>query len=289
MKTIKRIFSLLLPTLLLFSILLVSCQKEEMAPYVRDPEVKLTDEIDKWFYENFLQPYNCVVRWKWDDSFVDPKYYVSPPKREVMIPVGKMVINYWMEPFIKLGGAKFIKEHFPPEIVCVGSPLMNADGTVTMGYAEAGVRITLTDLNKFDIKNKSWIIGQLRVIHHEFTHIIHQKHGLPDGYELITKENYIGNAWVNLEDDDAIKLGMVTPYGSSDQYEDFCELISLYLTTKPADFDSKYIKQCNPDDGLNAGRELINKKLESASEYYALNFGIKLDELRKSIQDKINN
>lgn len=288
MRNINKFYYFLFTSALFFGVLFSSCQKEEIAPYVREPEVELTDEIDIWFYENFLKPYNCVIRWKWDDVFVDNKYYVSPPLRSVMIPVGEMVKNFWMEPFIKLGGEEFIKEHFPPEIVCVGSPLLNSDGTMTMGYAEAGVRITLTDLNRFDIRNKFWLLEQLRVIHHEFTHIIHQKHGLPEGFELVTKENYIGNAWVNLEPEQAVALGMISGYGASDQYEDFCELISMYLTTPKEDFNNLYLKPVNPDNGLNNGKELINRKLELSIEYYSANFGIKLDELRDIILKKIN-
>ena len=289
MKTNNKFYTLLLISILLVGASFTSCQKEEISPYVREPEVVLTDEIDIWFYDNFLKPYNCVVRWKWDDTFVDTKYYVSPPKRDVMIPVGEMILKYWMDPFVIQGGQEFIKEHFPPEIVCVGSQLLNADGTLTMGYAEAGVRITLTDLNSFDIKNTRWVVEQLRVIHHEFTHIIHQKHGLPEGYELVTKENYIGNAWVNLETEQAIALGMISPYGSSDQYEDFCELVSLYLTIAKDEFNRTYLTYANPDDGLNEGRALIMRKLELAAEYYSSNFGIDLNELRNSIQDRIRN
>lgn len=289
MRNINKFYYFLFTSVLFLGVLFSSCQKEEMTPYVREPEVELTDEIDIWFYDNFLKPYNCVIRWKWDDAFVDNKFYVTPPRRNVMIPVGEMVRSFWMEPFISLGGEKFIKEHFPPEIVCVGSPLLNADGTMTMGYAEAGVRITLTDLNSFDLKNKFWLLEQLRVIHHEFTHIIHQKHGLPEGYELITKENYIGNAWINLEPEESVALGMVTPYGASDQYEDFCELVSMYLTTSNDEFYNNFINPTTPDNGLNNGKALINKKLELSIEYYAANFGIKLNELRDLIVNKINN
>lgn len=290
MKYIKiKNRALTLPLLgVLLWVSFASCQKEAEPTYVREPEVVLTDEIDIWFYENFVKPYNSVIRWKWDDSFVDPKFYVSPPKREVMIPVGNMILHYWMEPFIEQGGNGFIREHFPPEIVCVGSKLLNADGTETLGYADAGVRITLTDLNLFDLKNKDWVLGQLRTIHHEFTHIIHQKHGLPVGYELVTKENYIGNAWVNLSQEEAIARGMVTNYGTSDQFEDFCELISFYLTTDAAEFDKTFLTAVTPDDGLNAGRALITRKLELAKEYYISNFKIDLDKLRTTILDRIN-
>ena len=102
--------------LLLFGLLL-SCSNEDITPYQREPEVELTDEVDKWFYENLQQPYNCVVRWKWDDNYVSINYYVTPPRKDIMIPVGEMIKTFWVEPFIEAGGEDFIIEHFPPEIV----------------------------------------------------------------------------------------------------------------------------------------------------------------------------
>ncbi len=268
--------------------LLTSCHKEETPVYVPDPVEELTDEIDKWFYDNFQKPYNCVIRWKWDDNFVASSYRVTPPKRDVMIPVGNVVLDYWVEPFLQKGGEKFIKEHFPPEIICVGSPLLNPDGTETQGYAEAGVRITLTNLNNYSPRNREWLHQQLSVIHHEFTHIIHQKHGLPMGYEYISPESYTANAWINKAPEEAIALGMVTPYGSSDKYEDFCELVSHYLMYSESDFTKMFITPVSPDDGTNAGRAIIAQKLKLTLEYYKSNFGIDLSDLRDYIQTRLN-
>ena len=95
--------------LLLFGLLL-SCSNEDITPYQREPEVELTDEVDKWFYENLQQPYNCVVRWKWDDNYVSINYYVTPPRKDIMIPVGEMIKTFWVEPFIEAGGEDFIIE-----------------------------------------------------------------------------------------------------------------------------------------------------------------------------------
>lgn len=275
-------------TLWIGAILSGSCTKEEVEKYKPDPEVELTDEIDIWFYEHFLKPFNCAVRWKWDDSHVVSGYYVSPPKREVMIPVGKMIINYWLEPFVSEGGEEFIKQHFPPEIICVGSSLMNADGTSTQGYAEAGVRITLTELNQYDIKNKEWLLAQLQVIHHEFTYIVHQKHGIPEGFEEIGSEKYIGNSWINLSEDEAIELGMTTPYGTSDQFEDFCELVSKFLIMKKEHFNKLYLEPDPDKPNLDEGKEMLNRKVELMKEYYSSNFNIDIDKLRDMIQERLS-
>lgn len=281
--------------LLLFGLLL-SCSNEDITPYQREPEVELTDEVDKWFYENLQQPYNCVVRWKWDDNYVSINYYVTPPRKDIMIPVGEMIKTFWVEPFIEAGGEDFIIEHFPPEIVCVGSPLYNSDGTITAGYADSGVRITLTELNNYDLHDESWVLSQLQTIHHEFTHIVHQRHGLPEGWEVLSEEFYTGNSWINLEEDEAIARGMVSNYATSSKYEDFADFVGIFLTTDETTFTSKYLtlmdETSSDYDGLNAGREILLTKYDLMINYYKSNFGIDIVELRDIIlqrmEDNIN-
>ncbi|MFR3331619.1 MAG: substrate import-associated zinc metallohydrolase lipoprotein [Odoribacter splanchnicus] len=278
--------------LLFFGWVLVSCDDENVSPYQPSKEVELTDPVDIWLYENLQQPYNCVVRWKWDDSYVDVNYYVTPPRKDVMVGVGEMLLDFWLEPFIEAGGEEFILEHFPPEIVCVGSPLYNADGTVTAGYADAGVRITLTELDNFNLSNSAWLLFQLQTIHHEFSHIVHQRHGLPEGWEQISEEDYTGNSWVNLEEEEAIAKGMVSPYATSSKHEDFADFVGLFLTTPEKDFTEKYLTLKDETiadyDGLNPGRLRLQQKYDLMLTYYKSNFSIDIVRLRDNIQQRIS-
>lgn len=279
--------------LLFFWWAFAACDEEDVDAYQPSKEEEMTDPVDIWLYEHLQKPYGCVVRWKWDDSYVDVNFYVTPPHKDVMINVGEMLLNFWLEPFIEVGGEAFIMEHFPPEVVCVGSPLYNADGTVTAGYADAGVRITLTELDKFNLKNSSWLLFQLQTIHHEFTHIVHQRHGLPEGWEQISSEDYTGNSWVNLEEEAAIMKGMVSAYATSSKHEDFADFVGLFLTMSEEEFASKYLRlqdETSPDyDGLNPGRLRLQQKYDLMVTYYKSNFSIDIVRLRDIIQQRINN
>lgn len=271
---------------------LLACQKESFTPYQSSGEVELKDPIELWFYENLQKPYNCVVRWKWSDNYVSVNYYVTPPRKEVMIPVGEMIKTFWLEPFIEVGGKEFIQNHFPPEIVCIGSPLYNSDGTITAGYADVGVRITLTELDVFNLKNQRWLMTQLQTIHHEFTHIVHQRSGLPEGWEKISEEYYTGNSWLNLEEKEAINRGMVSNYATSSKYEDFADFVGLFLTMPRDKFEMKYLtlqdESSSGYDGLNAGRKRLLMKYDLVVNYYKSNFSIDIIRLRDVIQKRIN-
>lgn len=293
---------------------LMSCSDDESTNYVPESKEPSVDEINVYFQENFQDKYGSAVRWQWIDKYVDINYIVAPAMRKVLIPTGEMIRRFWIEPFIlesKKSG-EFIRKHFPPEIVCVGSELRNADGTRTLGYADAGVRITLTELNYFDLSNKEWVIQQLHTMHHEFSHIIHQTYKMPNGFNKITENNYTGQAWkdiyVNAQNEligkgiespkeaevdsvaqnMAIQRGMLTPYGTSSEFEDFAEVVSLYLLTDPVVFNQTYILSDPKRTFLDEGKANIDKKLALVKEYYMSNFSIDLTHLREIILQRLN-
>ncbi|TYK36807.1 hypothetical protein FNJ59_10860 [Bacteroides pyogenes] len=310
MKNMKKLIYILFIAVFL----LPSCQDDENKAYVPEKAAPSADEIDKYFQENFQDKYRCAIRWKWVDRYVDISYIVAPAMRKVVVPTGEMLRRFWIEPFIleSKASADFIRDHFPPEIVLVGSELRNADGTRTLGYADAGVRITLTELNYFDLSRKDWVIQQLHTIHHEFSHIIHQKYNLPVGFNKVTENNYTGRAWQDMyvhaqqelgaagvqsptqhqvdsvARNRAIMKGMLTPYGTSTEFEDFAELVSIYLLTDPVDFETTYLQNDLSRPFLNEGKTWIDKKLTLVKEYYQSNFSIDLEHLREIILQRLN-
>lgn len=299
---------------LLLSVCFASCEKTEEINYVPETVAQSTDAIDQYLQENFQDKYGCAIRWKWVDKYVDINYVVAPTIRQYVIPTGDMIRKFWIEPFILESKASgdFIRKHFPPEIVFVGSELRNADGTRTLGYADAGVRITLTELNNFDLTKKEWVIQQLHTIHHEFSHIIHQTYKMPNGFNEITQNNYTGQAWDDIyvhaetelnkngvqdptrqqvdsvSQNMAIQKGMLTPYGTSSEFEDFAEIVSLYLLTNAAEFDQTYILPDPKRPFLDNGKSLITKKVNMVKEYYETNFSIDLTHLRDIILQRLN-
>ncbi|WP_320020363.1 substrate import-associated zinc metallohydrolase lipoprotein [Labilibaculum manganireducens] len=313
---------------LLVAGLLFSCDDDDKAVYVPEVTEESTDEISVYFRANFLNPYGTAVRWQWVDRYVDDTKKVTPPLRDVCIPMGKFILDFWLAPFIKTeAGEAFMQEHFPPEIIFIGSPMYNPDGqSVTLGYADAGARITFTEVNSFDLSNKSWLLRQLRTAEHEYGHIIHQKNNLPNGYKEVSPENYKSNNWINMGEDvqvngpkisrEAITLGMTSNYGSSDVNEDFCELLSIYLTSEYDEFAARYLtheptapyqkvddegnpvvdedgnpvilKPADDAEGMNEGRDLISVKLKMIKDYYLEKFDIDLDQVRDDVMIKIN-
>lgn len=317
---------------ILFSILFLglfsACDSEDDATYTPEVIEESKDPISIYFRENFLDVYGTAVRWKWDDNLVDDAKRVTPTLRDLCIPMGDFIKDFWLAPFTMTeAGNKFMIDHFPPEIVFVGSAMWEPDGmSKILGYADAGARITFTEVNDYDLDDTGWLLRQLRTAEHEYGHIIHQRHNLPDGYKEVSPENYKSNNWLNLAGDvqannptisrECITLGMVSNYGTSDVQEDFCELLSLYITSDKAAFEKRYITHepetkyakldadGNPvldtdgkpiildpaDDAteINAGRNIIAVKLKMIKDYYTEKFDIDLDQIRDEIMKRID-
>jgi substrate import-associated zinc metallohydrolase lipoprotein len=273
-------------------IVVTSCYPDEevFAPVKTQP---LSDDpLDVYIRENFAQKYGVAVRYKYVDRYVDQNKRVTPPKLEVVRPMLDFLTEFWIEPFTEVAnGTRFFKSHVPAEVILIGSTMYNADGTVTLGTADAGARITLTEVNFVDISNLAWIFRQLGTIYHEFAHIMHQRYNLPPNFQEISPQGYTSlGSWYNLTDEEALRRGFVSPYGTSTFNEDFAELVA-FLLFRP-DFYERFIEDepdCATVDCIsrNEGRAKIRRKYNVILEHYEQNTGMDLLAVRAIIQAKL--
>jgi len=250
------------------------------------------DPLDQYIQENFIDAYGVAVRYKYVDRYVDQNKRVTPPKLDVVIPMLDFLTEFWIEPFIDVAnGTRFFKDHVPAEVILIGSTMYNADGTVTLGTADAGARITLTEVNFVDVNNQAWIFRQLGTIYHEFAHIMHQRYNLPPNWQEISPQGYTSlGSWYNLTDEEALQRGFVSPYGTSTFNEDFAEVVA-FLLFRP-DFYQRFIEDepdCTTVDCVarNEGRAKLRRKYNAILEHYEQNTGVDLLEVRAIVQAKL--
>jgi substrate import-associated zinc metallohydrolase lipoprotein len=264
---------------------------EEITAPVRAEEWS-TDPLDVYIRENFGDPYNIAVRYRYVDRYVDANKRVTPPKLDKVQPMLDFLTELWIEPFIDVAnGSRFFKSHVPAEVVLIGSTMYNADGTVTLGTADAGARITLTEVNFVDPENPEWVFRQLGTIYHEFAHIMHQRYNLPPAWQEISPQGYTSlGSWYNLTEDEALERGFVSPYGTSTFNEDFAEVVA-HLLYRP-DFYTRYLEDepgCVTAECVarNEGRAKLRRKYSAVLEHYEQNTGVDLLQVRAIIQAKL--
>jgi substrate import-associated zinc metallohydrolase lipoprotein len=249
------------------------------------------DELDQYIQENYTDEYGVAVRYKFVDRYVDPNKRVTPPELEVVKPMLDFLTDFWIEPFLEAeNGEDFFRRYVPAEVIFIGSAIFNSDGTITLGVADAGARITLTEVNIIDTEDEEWIFRQLGTIYHEFAHIMHQRYNLPPNWKQISPEGYTSSgSWYNLTDEEALQRGFVSPYATSSFNEDFAELVA-FLLYHP-DFYTIYMEDepCTTTDceARNSGRAKLRTKYNAILNHYKQNTGVDLLEVRKLVQEKL--
>lgn len=263
---------------------------------------------DQYLYENngesLFETFGTATRWRWNDNFINPTQRATPVDANLVIPTTKLVEYLWAGAYAATGkdAEDFITRLFPAELVYMGSYIFLNDGSRLLGFAEGGARVTLLNLNALDYQDRAWMTdpsgGILATVHHEYSHIVHQNHNIPVGFNTIS-DTYLGAGWSNgVSRDDAIKLGMVRNYATLNEFEDFCEIISHLLTLEKSVFEEDFINQedCSvyTDSGdivncteLNEGRKRISQKVDLVVDFYKNNFNVDLLAVRDTMQVRI--
>ncbi|MBC7851374.1 MAG: hypothetical protein H7Y31_16645 [Chitinophagaceae bacterium] len=270
-----------------------SCYKDESLESPVKEQPLSTDPIDIFIQSNFIEKYGVAVRYKFIDRYLEPDKRVAPAKRELVEPMLDFLTNFWIEPYMGVpNGRRFFETHVPAEVIFIGSPIFNDDGTQILGLADAGARITLTEVNDIDPENLDWVFRQLGTIYHEFAHIVHQRYNLPPNWQQISPQGYTSpGSWYNITEDDALQRGFVSPYASSSYNEDFAETVAFILFFPT--FYETYINDvpnCTTPECLarNEGRARLRTKYNAILSHYQQVTGVDLLAVRAIIQEKLN-
>jgi substrate import-associated zinc metallohydrolase lipoprotein len=265
-------------------LLLSACDKKD-----DDLDVDLVDlggetwaptALDNWLTESYLVPYNIEVKYRFDRYEVALNRTLVPPLEGQVQQVMEAIKSTWILPYEQEAGAAFIRKFSPKQFVLVGSPLYEADGTIRLGQAEGGRKITLFRINYFDKRNKAEVKEMLHTIHHEFGHILHQTILYPEEYKRITT-SYTAN-WFDFSLTDARSRGFITQYARNNPDDDFVEMVSLMLIEGKQNFDA--IVNSAPE----SGRAALRQKEQLVVRYFKEAWNIDIYALQARAQAAIN-
>ena len=240
-----------------------------------DTSVPILNDLDIWLRSEFVAPYNIEMLYKWDINDTDVDRFLHPPLESSVRPVAEALQKAWIEPYTQVGGADFIKKIAPRQFTLVGSFNYNPNSpTITLGVAEAGAKITLFNIDFLDFTDINSIKQPLKTVQHEYAHILNQNIPFDVAYGQINPADYTAQ-WFNRSDAEARELGYITAYGSSQEGEDFVEMVSEMLTNSKEDFDAIVESISNEES-----KAFIRQKEAMVVDYYKTNFDIDLYELQ---------
>jgi substrate import-associated zinc metallohydrolase lipoprotein len=194
------------------------------------------------------------------------------------IKLAKLVKHLWLEAYDEVAGVHFTRAYVPKIIHLIGSPAYENNGSMLLGTAEGGMKVTLYMVNSLQMEADFLNYFYFKTMHHEFTHILNQQKNYDIDFEKISEENYVQGNWSQISDEYAASAGFVSPYACSEPREDFAEVLSTYVTNTQKDWDAllEYA-------GTN-GAAIINQKFEMVKNYMKNSWEIDLTELRDVVQ-----
>ncbi|MFR1327685.1 MAG: putative zinc-binding metallopeptidase [Bacteroides cellulosilyticus] len=222
----KYIYTLLFAA----SIVLGACNEDKLDSHsIFNTESPERNAFDTWLLLNYIVPYNIQFNYKYIDKESDNTYNLIPAEYDKCVAMAKLTKYLWIDSYNELLGETFIKTYCPRMIQLIGSKAYNSQGSVVLGTAEGGLKITLYNVNELDVNNpnidflNTWFF---KTMHHEFAHILHQTKNYSTDFNLISTD-YQGPSWLNLESDEiANTMGFITRYASFSPDEDFVEIIA---------------------------------------------------------------
>lgn len=260
----------------------VSCHRDELDDEsIFDTAAPERNEFDNWLLKNYVAPYNIEFIYKWRDLDSNLSYDLVPATTEQSFKLARVVKYVWIESYDEVAGIGFMRTYVPKQIVAVGSSAYNADTqSVTLGTADNGLKVTLYNVNNIDnyLENpEQMTTSYFHIMHHEFSHILHQTRPYNPDFSRITEADYIGSEWSEYTDAEANRKGFVTAYARENDEEDFAEIIATYITRDEAAW------QALLDRSGKEGADLIVRKFEIVKSYLLQSWNIDIEQLRSVV------
>jgi hypothetical protein len=261
---------------LLFS---ACAQEDQLTASQLDYSVPVKTDLDKWLDASFLDPYNIKVYYSWNQNLVDNSRYLFPPTIDKVQPALEVVKTIWIDSYTKIGGSDFVKKIAPREFVLVGGVNRNSTGTITLGLAEGGQRVSLFQVDYLNRSSRADVTEFIHTIQHEYVHILNQTKPFDvQAWAKLTPSGYT-SSWYVEEIADSRELGFITSYARLNVMEDFAETASIILTSSKAEYDAILASVTDP-----VGKANIKKKEAIVVQYYKDAFNIDFYALRDEAQ-----
>ena len=261
-----------------------SCSDDKLdSESIFDTNPPIRGEFDNWLLKNYTDMYNIDFKYKLEDIETSFQYYLTPAEIDKSIALAKIIKHVWLDSYTEIGGELFTKRYVPRVMHLVGSPAYENNGTMVLGTAEGGLKVTLYMVNQMDVDNINMNdinFYYLKTMHHEFGHILHQTKNYDPTYKLISEGLYVGGNWYLQSEVDAVNLGFITPYSMNIPDDDFVELLAVYLTDSP--YSWEFIM--GHTSITASAKAILNQKLTILKRYMQNSWNVDLDELRAVVK-----
>ncbi len=287
----KKYILYILPLMLLV-FTLTSCDKDE----VKEQSVITVDSyqmnvFDKWLEKNYVNPYNILFKYRYEEIESDYNYYTVPADLQSSVIMAHLVKYLCIETYNEVASVEFTRSYFPKMFYLIGTWEFRNNGSYILGTAEGGKKILLAGINEvMDHVGDAEELNHyyIKTIHHEFTHILNQNRDFPRSFREVTPNSFVNDSQFEEPYNSAyLKRGFITAYAQTNYNEDFAEMVSVYVTHSADWWEQQMVAADTMWEGdteqTQTGRALIEQKLDIMRAYMNDTWGIDIDELRDCI------
>ncbi len=271
--------------LIALSPLLASCSEDDLdSTSIFDNEMtkkRVETPFDKWVTLNFVKGYNIELIYRLKDTETDYKYNLIPADQDKVNSMAHAILYGWLQAYDEVAGQDFTRRYCPKIIQLIGSYPYDSKGSVKLGTAEDGLKVTFYNINEFKMTN-SVLTAHFQIMHHEFAHILSHNKEYDTSFRTISDGDYVSGEWSKILESDALKAGFINNYAMKEYNEDFAETLSFYLILTPEEWASKM------NIAGEYGAAIINKKLTIIRSYMQTAWSIDMDVMRTTLQRRLN-
>ena len=196
----------------------------------KEQSLNTQNDLDKYLEQKIAKPFNINILYRFTDNERYEGYSFVPTDYQKAIEFANVFHYLFIEPYVKIKGQNFLKEYSFSKIVLVGEYAYEAGGTYVLGWASAGKKIHLLNINNLESHNIYQLTsGPFETLYHEVAHTWHQAKLYPTSFDRITASDYKYGNWTNLVHEEALKSGFIQPYCAYNADEDFVETIARYM------------------------------------------------------------
>ncbi len=160
-------------------------------------EPRVENDFDKWLAHYFMTPYNIELRYRMKDNETSLNYNLAPAEFNKSVQMAHLVKYLCLEAYDEATGSQaFVRTLFPKLLDLIGSPAYNTNGTMVLGTAEGGRKMTLYMVNELKPTDSEHLNRYyFKTVHHEFGHIQNQTKPYPQEFQQITATGYVSDSW----------------------------------------------------------------------------------------------
>lgn len=186
-------------------------------------------------------------------------------------------------------GRDFLRQYSPRMIQLIGSAEYKEDSSEVLGTAEGGMKIFLNKVNLLDLKKPDMSVIRfyyIKTMYHEFGHILQQTKNYSTDLNTISTD-YQGPSRVNVgdyengRDTEALEMGFISAYASSEPGEDFVEILSFYVV-----YGKEYWERMLTLVGED-GAEKMLRKYALIKNYLKTKWEIDIEKLEQIVQRRM--